>query len=78
MAERGTRSGSLSRREWALVALGVAAWIGIGLGGAWFVHQVTRSRDACGGTIEARSTSPKSSPAPRNALQLLTGTGRCP
>jgi len=69
----------LTSREWALVALGLAAWIAIIAGGAWFVHQMTRSKAACGTPLEARSLQPRSTPAagPRNALQLLTGTGKC-
>ena len=73
------RPSRLSRKEWALVALGAAAWVALIAGGAWFVHQMTRSRAACGTPLEARSLQPRAAPAggPRNALQLLTGTGRC-
>ncbi|HYP32704.1 MAG TPA: hypothetical protein VES00_12590 [Burkholderiaceae bacterium] len=70
----------LSRKEWALVALGAAAWVAIIAGGVWFVHQMTRSQATCGTPLEARSLQPHAAPGggPRNALQLLTGTGRCP
>jgi hypothetical protein len=70
----------LSRKEHALLALGVAAWVAIIAGGAWFVHQMTRSQAACGTPLDARSLQTRAAPAggPRNALQLLTGTGRCP
>ncbi|MFL6625586.1 MAG: hypothetical protein ACJ8IK_09630 [Burkholderiaceae bacterium] len=70
----------LRPREWALIALGLATWAAIIAGGVWFVHQMTRSQAACGAPLEARSLQPKASPAagPRNSLQLLTGTGKCP
>jgi len=70
----------LTPREWALVALGLATWGAIIVAGVWFVHQMTRSQAACGTQLEAGSLQPKSSPAagPRNSLQLLTGTGKCP
>jgi hypothetical protein len=72
-------SSRLSRKEWALVALGLATWVAIAAGGAWFVHQMTRSSAACGTPLEARTTQAHPVPAagPRNSLQLLTGTGRC-
>jgi hypothetical protein len=70
----------LTRREWGLIALGCAAWIGLIAGGVWFVHQMTRSTAACGTQLEARSLKPRTTPGdgPRNALQLLSGTGKCP
>ena len=69
----------LSSREWSLVALGLGVWIALGAGGIWFVHQMTRPQESCGGQIEARTAQVKGvSPAGRNALHLLTGTGRCP
>ena len=73
------RAARLTPREWTLVALGLAAWIAIIAAGVWFVHQMTRSQAACGTQLEARSLQPRSTPAagPRNALQLLTGTGKC-
>jgi hypothetical protein len=68
----------LARSEWALVALGLAVWLALALGGVWFVHQLIRPRASCGGQIEARSALPGGrSGTPRNALQLLAGTGRC-
>jgi hypothetical protein len=74
-----TLAARLTPREWALVALGVATWVAIIAGGVWFVHQMTRSKASCGMQLEARTTQPRTTPAqgPRNALQLLTGTGRC-
>jgi hypothetical protein len=74
-----TLAARLSPREWALVTLGAATWVAIIAGGVWFVHQMTRSQAACGATLEARSLQPRSTPAqgPRNALQLVTGTGKC-
>lgn len=70
----------LTPKEWALVALGLATWVAIIAGGVWFVHQMTRSQAACGTPLEARGLQPRSTPAagPRNSLQLLTGTGKCP
>ncbi len=72
-------SSRLSRKEWALVALGLGTWVAIAAGGVWFVHQMTRSSAACGTPLEARTTQAHPTPAagPRNSLQLLTGTGRC-
>jgi hypothetical protein len=69
----------LARREWTLVALGVGVWVALAFGGAWFVHQLMRPQEACGGQVDRRSLLPKDpSAGPRNALQLLAGTGRCP
>ena len=69
----------LSRREWALVALGLAAWLAIGAGGAWFVRQVTQPRQACAAPADA-PTHPvqgRSSAGPRNGFQAIIGQGRC-
>jgi len=73
------RQPRLSRKEWALLALGVAAWVAIIAGGVWFAHQMTRSQAACGTPLEARTAQARRGPAggPRNALQLLSGAGRC-
>ena len=69
---------SLSRREWALVALGLGAWIAIGAGGAWFLHQVTQSRQGCAAPTEAPTHQVKGASAgPRNAFQAITGQGQC-
>ena len=70
----------LSRKEWSLVALGLGVWLALGAGGVWFVHQMTRPGESCDGhQIEARTAQVKGTPTgPRNALHLLTGTGRCP
>lgn len=70
----------LTTREWSLAALGVLAWVALGLGGAWLYHQLTRPPASCGTPLEARSSTPptQAPESPRNALQLLTGTGRCP
>ena len=69
----------LSRKEWLLVALGVGTWVAIAAAGVWFVHQMARPKSACGTPLEARTSAPPAAtPNPRNALQLLTGTGRCP
>ena len=75
---RASRLARLTRREWTLVVLGVGVWLGLASAGVWFVHQLTRSTQSCGGQIEARTAMPPGqSTGPRNALQLLTGTGRC-
>ena len=73
------RSSRLSRKEWALIALGALAWLAIAAAGVWFVHQMTRSTAACGTALEGRSLQGHAAQAagPRNSLQLLTGTGRC-
>ncbi len=73
-----SRRRTLSRKEAVLVALGLGAWVAIGLGGAWLYHQFTRPAAACGTALEGKSTPTKAAAGgPRNGLQLLTGTGRC-
>jgi hypothetical protein len=68
----------LTRQEWTLVVLGLAVWVALAIGGAWLVHQFTRAKASCGGQVEARTAQPRGqAQGPRNALQLLTGTGRC-
>lgn len=62
-----------------MLALGLGVWVALACGGLWLVHQFTRAKAPCGGQVEAR-TSPHDAQVaagPRNALQLLTGTGRC-
>jgi hypothetical protein len=78
--DAAARLAGLSRKEWTLIALGAATWVGLIAGGVWFVHQMTRSTAACGTRLEARSLKPRATPGdgPRNALQLLSGTGKCP
>ena len=72
------RLSRLTRKEWALVALGVGVWVALVAGGVWFVHQLTRPKESCGTPIEGRSEMPGNpTGSPRNALQLLTGAGRC-
>ena len=78
-SERAARSGALSRREWALVVAGLLTWILLAWGGVWLVRQLTRSPENCVGASEAPTRQVKDTPGgPRNAVQLLTGTGRCP
>lgn len=79
MPALATLAARLSPKEWALIVLGLVTWVAIFAGCAWFVHQMTRSQASCGTSLEARSLQPRSTPAagPRNALQLLTGTGKC-
>ena len=80
MTRLAVHRAALTRKEWVLVALGLAAWMAIIAVGVWFVHQMTRSQAACGTSLEARSLKPRSTPTagPRNSLQQLTGTGKCP
>ena len=74
----GRSPGRLSRREWALVSLGLVAWIAIAAGGVWLVHQMTRAPESCGAPADAPTSQAKGAlTSPRNAFQLLTGTGRC-
>lgn len=80
MSQLAARRAVLTRKEWALVVLGLAMWLAIIAGGVWFVRQMTRSQAACGTPLQDRALTPRSTPAagPRNSLQLLTGTGKCP
>ena len=72
------RPSRLTRKEWALIALGLGVWVALAVGGVWFVRQLTRPKASCGTPIEARTALPQGQAGgPRNALQLLTGTGRC-
>jgi hypothetical protein len=77
MNDQASRIARLSRKEWTLVALGLCAWLAIAAGGVWFVHQFTRPKADCGVQIEARGTRQSATASPRNALQLLAGTGKC-
>jgi flagellar biogenesis protein FliO len=78
MGERATPS-ALSRREWALVVAGLFTWILLAWGGVWLVRQLTRSPGNCGTASDAPTRQVKGAPTgPRNAVQLLTRTGRCP
>lgn len=68
----------LSRKEWALVALGLAAWLAIVAGGLWFVRQVTRPQQACAGPADAPTRQVQgAATAPLDAFQVITGQGRC-
>ncbi len=78
-SQRAARPGALSRREWVLVVAGLGAWILLAWGGVWLVRQLTRSPESCASTSEAPTRQVKGAPtSPRNAVQLLTRTGRCP
>ena len=71
--------GRLSRKEWALVGAGLLAWILLAWAGVWLVRQLTRPPESCASAAEAPTRQVKgTSTGPRNAVQLLTGTGRCP
>jgi hypothetical protein len=73
------RPGSLSRREWALVAVGVLAWVLLAWGSLWLVRQLSRPPEGCVAAADAPTRQVKGAPTnPRNAVQLLAGTGRCP
>jgi hypothetical protein len=79
MGQQDARSGSLSRREWALVVAGTLTWILLAWGGVWLAHQLTRKPEGCASAADAPTRQVKgSATGPRNAVQLLTGTGRCP
>jgi hypothetical protein len=79
MNDSTARTTRLSRKEWTLVALGVGVWVALAAGGVWFVHQVTRQREACGNTTEAPTRQAKgaAATAPATAFTILTGTGHC-
>ncbi len=77
MNDQGSPIARFTRKEWTLVALGLCAWLAIGAGGVWIVHQLTRPKGACGTPIESRGTQQGATASPRNALQLLAGTGKC-
>ncbi len=71
--------GRLSRKEWALVVAGLVAWILLAWGSVWLVRQLTHRPESCASAAEAPTRQVKgTSTGPRNAVQLLTGTGRCP
>jgi hypothetical protein len=70
---------ALTPREWTLVAAGLLAWMLLAWGGVWLFHQLTHKPDACASAVEASTHQAKpASGGPRNAVQLLTGAGRCP
>ena len=72
------RLSRLSRREWLIVACGLAAWVAIGMGGVWLVRELTHTPESCGAPVDAPTSQTKgATTSPRNAFQLLTGTGRC-
>jgi hypothetical protein len=79
MNDSSVRMTRLSRKEWALIALGLGVWIALAAGGVWFVHQLTRQREACGNAAEAPTRQMKgaTTAAPATAFTILTGTGRC-
>jgi hypothetical protein len=79
LIESGARRRPLSRREWILLSIGLLAWLALGAGGVWFVHQVTRAPGSCGAPVDAPTHRAEGTPAtPRDAFQAITGQGRCP
>jgi hypothetical protein len=73
------RSMRLSRRDWALVVAGLATWGLLAWGGVWLVRQLTHKPEGCASAPEPPTHQAKGTPTgPRNPVQLLTGTGRCP
>jgi hypothetical protein len=73
------RLARLSRKEWVFVSLGLVAWVAIGSGGVWLVRALTRTPESCGAPADVPTSPTKGAPtSPRNAFQLLTGTGKCP
>lgn len=77
MTDQPAAATRLSRKEWALLALGLAVWIALGAGGVWLVHCITRPHDACGTAEEAQATPAKGLNSPGNSFSVLTGQGRC-
>ena len=78
MRDGATGPRRFSRREWVLVGCGLVAWVAIGTGGVWLVRELTHTPESCGAPVDAPTSQGKTAPtSPRNALQLLTGTGRC-
>ena len=70
---------TLSRKEWTLLAAGLLTWALLAWGGVWLFHQLTRKPEACAGEVDAPTHQVRAATGgPRNAVQLLTGTGRCP
>ena len=72
----------LSRKEWTLVAAGLLTWVLIAWGGVWLVRQLTHKPESCASAASAADAPTRqvkdAATGPRNAVQLLTGTGRCP
>ena len=80
MNDQPSRPTGLSRKELAFVALGLGAWVALAWGGVWFMHTITRTGADCGTAVAEPATRQAKGGAttgPRNALQLLTGLGRC-
>jgi hypothetical protein len=78
MNESEARPRPLSRRAWTLLAIGLLAWVGLGAGGVWFVHQVTRPQGTCRSPADEPTHQVKgAATTPQNALQAITGQGRC-
>jgi hypothetical protein len=67
----------LSRKEWALVALGVAVWIALGAGGVWFVHALAKPKESCGSIGDPQTTQAKGGTSPGNSFKVLTGASEC-
>jgi hypothetical protein len=78
MDDHAARPRRLSRREWLLVCGGLVAWVAIGEGGVWLVRELTRTPESCGAPADVPTAQVRNATAsPRNAFQLLTGTGKC-
>jgi hypothetical protein len=77
MNDSTARTPRLSRKEWALLALGLGMWIALAAGGVWFVHQLTRPREDCASAAEAPTRPARGTTTPRNAFTALAGQGRC-
>lgn len=77
MTARPSLAARLSRKEWALIALGVGVWIALGCGAAWLVHELRKPQASCSDTSEPQTTSVQGSTAPGNSFSVLTGQGRC-
>lgn len=77
MIARPAFAARLCRKEWGLLALGLAVWVALGCGGAWLVHELRKPRQSCSGNVEPQTTQAQGSTAPGNSFGVLTGQGRC-
>ena len=77
MIARPARAARLSRKEWALVALGVGVWIALGSGGVWLVHELRKPKASCNSTADPQTTPAQGATTPGNSFDVLAGQGRC-
>ncbi len=67
----------LSRRDLSLVALGLAVWIALAVGGTWWVHRVAEMQKSCGGARDPQATQSSGTNSPGHGLRMITGQGSC-